>query len=174
MTYQAWITCENHFMSRQYVVFWIRRIQWKCTMPLYTAKQVNISICWFSKELKPNEWIQRVEAAIIKEQMSIKVNLLKIFFYENKDFINPQLLQKVGSKVYYIWKWNKQETNMNIQILAQLIWTRRIRHTESKGRNGVTAWIKSTACEMWVPLTQTPSYSVLIHLHMLEWPISDL
>ena len=32
---------------------------------LYTAKQVNISICWFSKELKPNEWIQWIEAAII-------------------------------------------------------------------------------------------------------------
>jgi hypothetical protein len=65
MTYQAWITCEEQFMSRQYAVFWIRRIQWNCTMPLYTAKQVNISIRWFSKELKPNERIQRVEAAII-------------------------------------------------------------------------------------------------------------
>jgi hypothetical protein len=49
-------------------------------MPLYTAKQVNISTCWFSKELKPNEWIQQVEAAIIKEQMSVKVNLLKLLF----------------------------------------------------------------------------------------------
>jgi dipeptide/tripeptide permease len=66
MTYQAWITCEEHFMSRQdYAVFWIRKIQRNCIMSLYTAKQVNISICWFSKELKPNEWIQRVEAAII-------------------------------------------------------------------------------------------------------------
>lgn len=50
----------------EYVVFWIRKIQWKCIMSLYTAKQVNISICWFSKELKPNEWIQRIEAAIIQ------------------------------------------------------------------------------------------------------------
>jgi hypothetical protein len=53
-------------------------------MPLYTTKQVNISICWFSKELKPNERIQWVKAATIKEQMSFKLNLLKLFRFRKK------------------------------------------------------------------------------------------
>jgi hypothetical protein len=53
------------------------------------------------KELKPNERIQRVETEIIKNKYQSSLTC-KALFSENKNFINPQLIQKAVSKVYYI------------------------------------------------------------------------
>lgn len=60
-------------------------------MSLYTAKQVNISICWFSKELKPNEWIQWVEAAIIGKNVNQSL-LAEATIVEKGEMISTKLL----------------------------------------------------------------------------------
>jgi hypothetical protein len=43
-------------------------------MSLYSAKKVNITIGRFSKELKPNESISRVEGAMIQRYMKFSVH----------------------------------------------------------------------------------------------------